>query len=135
MITADIIALFAILISLISFWLSYRTTRLNKQLAAAEKRTQSHTVLFGVWIDAKELRSLVCTAMKGDCQLPEGIVEIEAQLSDIIENLEKRLAWLQTRASDDPLLLEEYKLYAKQAEALIKQVGPMIKGLEIKLNT
>lgn len=133
--SSDIIAAFALVIALISIWLSYRTSRFNKQLVSAEKRTHAHTVLFSVWIEAKELRSLLRRAVKyKGIELPAGIDEIEAQLSESIENLDKGLAWLQDKNPDDPLLLEKYIMNAKKVEALMKRVGPMINGLECRLD-
>ena len=133
---SDIIALLALLIALFSLWLSYRSMSLNKQLVAAEKRTHTHNVLFGVLLEAEELHSLIRNGLecKG-VELPAGVEIIETQLSDMINNLKERLAWLQAKNSDDPLLLEEYKAHALKVEAILKQVGPRIKGLEVHVNT
>jgi len=129
--SSDIIAALALVIAMVSIWLSYRTSRFNKQLVSAEKRTHARTVLYNVWIEAKKMRSLLRRAVKyKGIELPVGIDEIEVQLSENIEELEKGLALLEEYSTDDPLFWEKYVMKAKKVEALMMRVGPMIDELE-----
>jgi len=134
--TSDIISSLALVISLVSFWLSYRAARLAKMVTAAEKRTQAHSILVGVLLEAEELLSLVRagTAYKGtDVTLPEGLERIESQLATMTERIPERLNWLREKSSDDPVRLEEYKTFALEVESRVKQVAPMIRGLRVLL--
>lgn len=132
--TSDIIASLALIISLVSFWLSYRAARLTKLASAAEKRTQAHSILVGVLLEAENLLSLVRTGTKykgTDVTLPNGLSGIESQLATMIERISERLNWLREKTNDDPVLLEEYKTFALEVESRVKQAAPMIRGLRV----
>lgn len=134
--TSDIIALLALAVSLISFWLSFRANRFTRILSAAEKRTQSHSVLVAVLIEVQELLSLAHAATKykvKDVVFPEGLENIEKQLSDMATKISQCLEWLRVGGTDDPVKLEEYKSYALEVESKVKQVGPLIRNLEVHL--
>lgn len=65
MLTAtDTIALLAIAISLISFWLSYRSARLSRLLSAAEKKTETYIVFFETLLQGQVLHSIVLGVQK-----------------------------------------------------------------------
>lgn len=131
---SDIIASLALVISLVSFWLSYRAARLAKMVSAAEKRTQAHSILVGVLLEAEELLSLVrAVAICGGSEvtLPERFGEMESQLAAITERIPERLNWLREQNSEDPVLLEEYKAYSLEVEARVKRVAPMIRELRV----
>jgi hypothetical protein len=116
--TSDTIASLALVVALISFWLSYRAARLSNRVAAAEKRTQAYSVLVGTLLEAQSLHALVrsATEYKGkDVTFPTSLKDVEAQ------------------GSDDPVSLEEYKAYVLEVDSRIKQVAPMIRGLEVRL--
>ena len=133
--TSDIVALLALVVSLISFWLSYRAARLGKLVAAAEKRTQSHAILLGVLLEAEELLRLVRKVInyKGfELAIPSGLDGIGSQLAAMVTSIPKRLTWLRTAASDDPIVLEEYKAYALEVESRIHQISPMIRELPLE---
>jgi hypothetical protein len=133
--TSDMISLLALLVSLISFWLSYRATRFSKLVLAAEKRTQSHAILVGVLLEAEELLRLVRKVLncKGsEVTPPPGLSQIESQLATMADSIPKRLDWLRTAGSDDPVVLEEYKAYALEVESRIRQISPMIRELPLE---
>jgi hypothetical protein len=134
--TSDTIASLALVVALISFWLSYRAARLSNRVAAAEKRTQAYSVLVGTLLEAQSLHALVrsATEYKGkDVTFPTSLKDVEAQLADMTANITKRLEWLRGKGSDDPVSLEEYKAYVLEVDSRIKQVAPMIRGLEVRL--
>ncbi len=60
--TSDIVASLALVVSLISLLLGHRAARLSKKVAAAEKRTQAHSVLVGALLEAQSLLALVRSA-------------------------------------------------------------------------
>jgi hypothetical protein len=133
--TSDIVALLALVVSLVSFWLSYRAARLIKLVAAAEKRTQSHVILIGVLLEAEELLRIVRKVInsKGsEVALPIGLDGIESQLAAMVTSIPKRLTWLRTAVSEDPVILEEYKAYALEVESRIHQISPMIRELPLE---
>lgn len=132
--TSDIIASFALVIALISLGLSYRAASLSRLVAAAEKRTQAHSILVGVLLEAEELLYLVRVGInhKGDeFVVPEGLDRIEAKLSETVAKIPGRLAWLRQKTSDDPIVLEEYKAYALEVESRVKQIAPMVRELRL----
>lgn len=136
MATSDIIALLALAISLVSFWLSYRASRLTKIVAAAEKRTQAHSTLVGVLLEAQELLSTVRAAVahkRADESLPEGLATIEGQLADVIASIQPRLDWLREKGCDDSVLLEGYKALALEVESRVRHVAPKIRELPVIL--
>ena|SRR5665647_293196 len=133
---SDIIASLALIISLVSFWLSYRAARLTKMVSAAEKRTQAHSILVGVLLEAEELLSDLrecITSERTDITIANGLNGLESQLVAISESIPERLDWLREKDFDDPILLEEYKIFALEAESRVKKVAPMIRGLRIKI--
>ncbi len=134
MASSDIIALLALAISLVSFWLSYRTVRLTKSVAAAEKRTQAHSTLVGVLLEAEEMLSAVRTGMANrntNVPLPSGLPELESQLAALIESIQKRLRWLLEKGCDDSVLLEEYKALVLEVESRVRHVAPQIRELRV----
>lgn len=133
--TSDTISLLALVVSLVSFWLSYRATRLSKLAAAAEKRTQSHAILVGVMLEAEDLLRLVRKFLnyKGsEITEPTGMNGIESQLTAMTKSIPMRLEWLRSAVSDDPVVLEEYKAYALELESRIRQISPMIRALPLE---
>lgn len=132
--TSDTIALLALGVSLISFWLSYRATRLSKLVAAAEKRTVSHAILVGVLIETEELLRLlrkVLNNKESEVALPNSLSEVESQLATMAACILKRLEWLRSAVSHDLVALEEHKAYALEAESRIRQISPMIRELPL----
>ena len=133
---SDIIASLALVISLVSFWLSYRAARLTKMVSAAEKRTQVHSILVGVLLEAEEFLSLVRAgaAYEGtNATLTKALGELESQLVAMTEGIPERLNWLREKNSEDPILLEEYKTYALEVESRVKKVAPVIRGLRVTM--
>lgn len=133
---SDIIASLALVISLVSFWLSYRAARLTKMVSAAEKRTQAHSILVGVLLEAEEFLSLVRAgaAYEGtNATLTKALGELESQLVAMTEGIPERLNWLREKNSEDPILLEEYKTYALEVESRVKKVAPVIRGLRVTM--
>jgi len=131
---SDVIASLALVVSLVSFWLSYRSARLTKLVAAAEKRTQAHSILVAVLLEAQDLQNVVRVGMnyKGDeFRVPEGLDSIESQLATMIESISGRLAWLRGKTSEDPLQLEEYKAYAMEVESRVRRLAPMVRELRV----
>ena len=99
-------------ISLFSFWLSYRTSILTKNVAAAEKRTSIHSALTSALIEAEDLHRIVCEAMNyegDDYMFPEGLDAIESELAKCVEIIPGKLHWLRSKKSEDSILLEEFK--------------------------
>jgi hypothetical protein len=134
--TSDTVASLALVVSLISFWLSYRAARLSKRVAAAEKRTQAHSVLVGTLLEVQSLLALVRSATEykdKDVTFPAGLKNVETQLADMTASITKRLEWLRGKGSDNPVLLEEYKTYVLEIDSRIKHVAPMIRDLEVHL--
>ena len=83
-------------------------------------------------LEAKDLLSLVrvsITHLGTNVSVSKGLIEIEGQLSSIVEKIPPRLSWLRDRHSDDPILLEDYKAYALEVELKIKRVAPMIRDI------
>jgi len=132
--TSDTIAILALAVSLISFWLSYRNTRFTRILAAAEKRTQTRSVLVETLLEVNELLSLVriATNYKGtDVVFPDGLENVEKELATMAAKIPKRLNWLRDGGNTDPVKLEEYKSYALEVESGVKRVGPMIRNYDV----
>lgn len=135
--TSDIIASLALIIALVSFWLSYRAAHLAKMVSAAEKRTQVHSILNGVLLEAEELLSLVRAGINyyegTNATLTEGLNGLESQLVSMTEVIPERLNWLREKYSEDPTQLEEYKIYAFEVESRVKKVAPMIREIKGKV--
>lgn len=139
--TSDTIALLALVISLISFWLSYRAAQLSKKVIAAEKRTQSHSILIGVLLEAEELLSLLRdektyaekTANGTEVLRSIGLGKLESKLKEVLAAIPPRLDWLRSSGCDDPVLLEEYKTFSVEVESRVKMVAPQIRGLRESL--
>ena len=131
-----IFSAFALVIALFSLWVSYRSDRFAKEVAAAEKRTQIYSVFIGVWLEATELLRLVKFATKNSengYAFPEGMDQIEKELEKFVGNIPGRLHWLSVEKDNDSVKLEEYKSYALSIEARMQKIGPMIR--EIKVET
>lgn len=130
---SDILASLALIISLVSFWLSYRAARLTKMVSAAEKRTQAHSILVGALLEAEELLFLVragtTTYEETSTTLTKALNGLESQLIAMTEGIPERLNWLREKNSEDPILLEEYKAFALEVESRVKKVAPTIRGL------
>lgn len=134
--TSDIIASLALIIALVSFWLSYRAARLEKMVSAAEKRTQAHSILVGVLLEAEELLSLVRAGINyggTSATLTKGLSGLESQLVSMTEGIPERLNWLREKYSEDPIQLEEYKTFALEVESRVKKVAPMIREIRVKV--
>lgn len=134
--TSDMIASLALIISLVSFWLSYRAARLTKMVSAAEKRTQAHSILVGVLLEAEALLSLVRAGINHEgisATLTKALSGLESQLVAMTEVIPGRLNWLREKNSEDPVLLEEYKTFALEAESRVKRVAPMIRELRVEM--
>lgn len=124
--TSDIIALIAMVVSFVSLLLSYRTTHLAKIASASEKRTQAHSILLGVLLEVEELLSIIQTITT--CRGSEvSISKLENKLVKITENIPERLNWLREKNCEDPIVLEEYKIYSLEIEARVKKIALMIR--------
>jgi hypothetical protein len=80
--TSDTIAALALVISLVSFWLSYRAAQLAKTVSAAEKRTQAHSILVSALLEVQELLALIrggVMCKESDATLVQGLNGIEDQ--------------------------------------------------------
>lgn len=132
------IALLALVVSLISFWLSYRAHTAARRVSAAEKRTEAHSVLLGVLLEAQDLRDHLQSALRHshvEAPYRERLIGIGAQLSDTVSTIEVRLKWLRSKESEDPIKLEDYKSHALEVEARIRNLAPQIKELEIPIKS
>ena len=124
--TSDIIALIAMVVSFVSLLLSYRTTHLAKIASASEKRTQAHSILLGVLLEVEELLSIIQTITT--CRGSEvSISKLENKLVKITESIPERLNWLREKNCEDPIVLEEYKIYSLEIEARVKKIALMIR--------
>jgi hypothetical protein len=135
---SDKIALLALAVALLSLWFSYRTHNTAKRLTAAEKRTEVHSILVGVLIEAQELRYCIQAGVSNksiEQSLREKLMALEGQLSQMVSMLEERVAWVRSKISDDPLILEEYKTYALEVAARVKQAAPGIKSMELPIKS
>ncbi|MBQ0917882.1 hypothetical protein KBW71_05460 [Hydrogenophaga aromaticivorans] len=135
---SDQIALLALAVSLISFWLSYRAHTAARRVSAAEKRTEAHSVLLGVLLEAQDLRHHLQSALRhANVEAPyrDRLIGIGAQLSDTVSTIEVRLKWLRSKESEDPIKLEDYKSHALEVEARIRNLAPQIKELEIPIKS
>lgn len=133
---SEYIAVIALVISLFSLWLSYRTTHRTKLLSAAERRTRAHATYTDVLLEADYLHSLVESALNDKTPgviYPEGLPRIRDQLRTTIESAQQRLEWLRSKASHDPLKLEEYVSYALAVDANVKQISKMIRDLPVRI--
>ena len=130
-----IFSAFALIISLCSLWQSHKTSILTKNVAAAEKRTSIHSALTSALIEVEDLHRIVKEAInyKGDDFIfPDGLETIESELIKFVEKIPGRLHWLRSKKSEDSILLEEYKSEALALEARIMQIGPIIRGLNVR---
>ncbi len=133
---SDKISLLALIISLVSFWLSYRAERLTKMITAAEKRSQTHSILVGVLLETEELLYLLRAGTNYDgasVTIPSWLCELERQLILMTEIIPERLNWLREENSQDPVLLEEYKTYSLEVEMRVKKVAPIIRELRFNV--
>ena len=134
MTTSDQVALLALVISLVSFWLSYRAHKDAQRVSAAEKRTEAHAVLMRVLLEAHDLRDCVQVAVDNDTvepQFRERLAVVQNKLLQMVGSLEQRLEWLRSGKSSDPLQLESYKSHALEVEARVRQISPLIRELKV----
>ncbi|PCI21430.1 MAG: hypothetical protein COB62_03760 [Piscirickettsiaceae bacterium] len=127
--TSDLFSAIALIISLVSFCLTYRSAKLTKSLSAAEKRTQAHSILLECSIKMESLQSQVLNAITyGSYEHPflDRWKSIEAKLSNQINEVSLRLQWLRENNSDDVLELEKYRSHALEVESLVNSIAPMI---------
>lgn len=132
--TSDKLSALALLVSVVSLWLSYRVMRSTERIAAAEKRTEARSILVSSVLEAQQLLGLVRTALsyKGtDYQFPKHLPEIEAQLALLTKNLQLHLSHVRESNSGDAEYAERLKGFALEAEARLKQVSPMIRDLPV----
>lgn len=151
MTSSDKIALLALAVSLISFWLSYRSTRLSKLLSAAEKRSQAHIVLLDTLLHGQMLHSTflkVQEKARAISALPakdENLERVRAKIFQILDesvvdhhlllkNIEERLESLSSENINDPVLLEKYKLHVDEINLKMKNLTSNISDLERHMN-
>lgn len=135
---SDQIALLALVVSLLSFWLSYRAHTTARRVNAAEKRTEAHSILLGVLLEAQDLRDHLQSALGNshvEGSLRDRLIGIGVKLSETISNIEDSLKWLRSKESEDLIKLEDYRLHALEVEARIRNLAPEIKELEIPIKS
>ena len=123
--TSNVIALLALAVSLISIWYSYRSDRLSKTVAAAEKRTNAHTILVSVLLEAEELLNKIRVELRNDGLneiLKDKLKGTEDGLINIIEVIPGRLNWLRERSPDDAAILEEYNIFVRELETRMSKL-------------
>lgn len=151
MTSSDKIALLALAVSLISFWLSYRSTRLSKLLSAAEKRSQAHIVLLdtllhgqmlhSIFLEVQEKARAISALPAKDKDLEELRVRIFQILDErvvghhlLLKNIEKGLELLKSGNINDPVLLEKCKLRVNEISLQMKSLTSNISDLEKHMN-
>lgn len=135
---SDQIALLALVVSLLSFWLSYRAHTTARRVNAAEKRTEAHSILLGVLLEAQDLRDHLQSALGNshvEGSLRDRLIGIGVKLSETISNIEDSLKWLRSKESEDLIKLEDYRSHALEVEARIRNLAPEIKELEIPIKS
>lgn len=143
--TSNVIALLALAVSLISIWFSYRSDQLSKTVAAAEKRTNAHTVLVSVLLEAEELLNEIRIELRNDGLndvLKDRLKGTEDGLINIIKAIPGRLNWLREKSPDDAAMLEEYNIFIRELEVRMSNLKPdinktikEIKELNLRLNS
>lgn len=150
MTTSDIIALFALVVSLVSFWLSYRSTYLSKIVAAAEKRAQAYISLVEALLHAQEQKSILSklrghplsklSLTTGDEKISNklggifrSLDEREKELHQILLLIEERLACLRSEKNNDLVSLEEYSSFTNELNLRMKHNATIISSLDIQI--
>ena len=148
MTTSDQIALLALIVSLISFWLSYRLSHSSRLLATAEKRSQVHISLVETLLHAQEQKSILREVrdhapaieplLAGHEEIEERFTKIfqsleerEEELHQILQSIEERLTWVRSEKTNDPVLLEKYHSYIKEVGLRMKHLAQKISTLEV----
>lgn len=86
-------------------------------------------------LEAEDLLRIVRKVINSkvsEVALPIGLDGVESQLAAMIISIPKRLTWLRTAVSEDPVVLEEYKAYALEVESRILQISLIIRELPLE---
>lgn len=151
MTSSDKIALLALVVSLISFCLSYRSTRFSKLLSAAEKKSEVHTILIETLLHGQMLYAIFLNLQKqarAISALPTEIEELERRRAKLLQTLDKNVAehnsmlkgieevleLIRSSNKDDPILFEKAKLLANAINLQMNNITPNIKNMEMSMN-
>ena len=120
-------------------------------MSAAEKRSQAHIVLLDTLLHGQMLHSVFLKVQKKARAISavpakdENLEKIRANIFQILDqsvddhyrllgSIEARLEWLNSENTNDPLLLEKYKLQANEVGLKMKSLTSNISDLEKYMN-
>lgn len=151
MTSTDMIALLALVVSLISFWLSYRSTRLSRLLSTAEKKYQAYDLTIETLLHGQILHSTLLKAQgqaRAISVLPAENEEVEILRAKVFQFLDEGIAdhhgllkrveewseWLNSKNIDDPVFFERQRAFANEIGLRMKQLTSNVSDLEKHMN-
>lgn len=142
--STNIISLLALIVSLISFWLSYRTTRKSNFVIVAEKRYEAYNTCIETFMHLQVLYSNLMKLQEKVRSIP-ALADRSAKISQhlyenieahkyLLQEVEKLSERIKASSINDPVFFEQAKSVTKELSLRTKQITSNIENIETQAN-